>query len=269
MSGVTSSMPSATSSYAEAPGMTLLRTILPLLPSLLCAACAAVPGEELGTIEPRSPVTLAERQNVYPIDIYDPWEGFNRSVYKFNTQFDRYVFLPIVHGYEYVMPNVAEQGVSNFFNNLSEFRNGMNALLQARGDVFGTALSRFFVNSTLGIAGLFDLATDFGIAEHPEDFGQTLGWWGFSPGPYLVLPILGPSNVRDAGGTAADTAAVNVVPGVADINDTVYFNAVVYGLYAVDLRHQVGFRYYQSGSPFEYDLVRFFYTKRRELDVLK
>jgi phospholipid-binding lipoprotein MlaA len=249
--------------------MTLPRALPFLLASLLCVACAAIPGEELGSIEPRNPVSDVARQRNHPIDIYDPWEGFNRAVYKFNTQFDRYVFLPVVRGYEYVTPEVVEQGVSNFFNNLGEFRNGTNAALQVRGEVFGTALSRLLINSTLGVAGLVDMATDFGIGEHREDFGQTLGRWGVAPGPFLVLPILGPSNVRDASGTAADSAAWNVVPVMDDINDEVYFNPAVYGLYVVDQRHQVGFRYFQSGSPFEYDLVRFLYTKKRELDVLK
>jgi len=237
--------------------------------SIFSASCAAVPGEELGTVQPREPVPAAERQKVYPIDVYDPWEGFNRGVYKFNAQFDRYVFIPVVHAYEYVMPSFAEQGVSNFFNNLGEMRNGLNAALQGRGDVFGVAFGRFFINSTLGMFGLFDFATAFDIIEHREDFGQTLGWWGLGPGPYLVLPILGPSGVRDASGLGVDTAAATSLPGVSDISNEVYFTPGVYGVYAVDERHEVGFRYYQSGSPFEYDLVRFLYTKKRELDVLK
>jgi phospholipid-binding lipoprotein MlaA len=249
--------------------MHFIRGVLVLWALLLLGACAATPGERLGSIPPRSPVTVEEQAKVYAIDVWDPLEGFNRGVYRFNTHFDRWIFLPVVHGYEYITPNAVERSVSNFFSNLSELRNGLNGGLQGRGDVFATALGRLMINSTVGVLGLFDPATRFGLPQRPEDFGQTLGRWGVPAGPYLVLPVLGPSNARDATGVAGDTAAANLLPGIEDINDRVYFNAGVYALYFVDQRHRVGFRYYQSGSPFEYDLVRFLYTKKRELDVLK
>ena len=206
----------------------------------------------------------------YPLaSVPDPWEGFNRSIYKFNTQFDRYVYLPVVRGYEYVMPDMVEQGVSNFFNNLGEIRNGLNAAMQLRGDTFGTALGRLMINTTLGIGGIFDIAKSVGIEEHREDFGQTLGRWGVGDGPYLVLPIYGPSNVRDTSGLVVDSAINSLAPVISDINELVYFSPAIFGLYAIDARHQVAFRYYQSGSPIEYSLVRFLYTKKRELDILK
>lgn len=236
---------------------------------LFLGACAAKPGERLGSVPPRSPVTAEEQLEAYPIDVYDPLERVNRGIYRFNTRFDRWVFLPVVGAYERVAPDPVERGVSNFFGNLGEFRNGFNGLLQARPRVAGRAAARLAINTTVGILGLFDRATGFGLPERREDFGQTLGRWGVRPGPYLVLPILGPSNLRDAGGVAVDTAAANALPLAQDVNDEVYFNPAVYGLYFVDQRHQTGFRYYQSGSPFEYDLVRFLYTKKRELDVLK
>ena len=159
--------------------------------------------------------------------------------------------------------------MANFFRNLGEFRNGLNGALQARPAVLGTAAGRLVVNSTVGVLGLFDVATGLGLPEHREDFGQTLGRWGVPPGAYLVLPVLGPSDVRDAGGTAVDTAATGSIPGVQQVFDTVYFDPVVYGLYAVDQRSQIPFRYYRSGSAFEYDLVRFLYTQKRKLDVAK
>lgn len=245
------------------------RPALALLAPLVAGGCAAMPGQDLGTIPARNPPTAEDSAPDHPLVIYDPWEGFNRQVYWFNTEFDRKLFLPIVHGYEYVMPAFAEQGVSNFFNNLREIPNGVNSALQLNGDAFGTALGRFFINSTIGVFGLFDLATEFGYKERREDFGQTLGKWGVGPGPYLVLPILGPSSVRDAVGRAVDTAYVNLAPGLEVVNDTVYADPAVYGVYAVDQRHQVQFRYFQSGSPFEYDLVRFFYTKSRQIDIMR
>jgi phospholipid-binding lipoprotein MlaA len=243
--------------------------LLPLLLPLAAASCAAVPGEELGRVQPRVPVTAQERREAYPIDVYDPLEGLNRRIYRFNAGFDRRVLVPVVDGYRRVLPLPVRRGVSNFFNNLGELRNGLNGGLQGRPDVLGTAFYRFAVNSTLGLLGTFDLATGLGHPERREDFGQTLGRWGVRPGPYLVLPILGPSSLRDAGGTVTDTAAGNVLPVAGTVNDLVYFDPSVYGAYVVDRRHQVGFRYYRSGSPFEYDLVRFLYTKKRELDILR
>jgi phospholipid-binding lipoprotein MlaA len=240
---------------------------LALLP--LTTACAAVPAERLGSVPPHSPVTAQEAAKAYPIDVYDPLEGLNRRVYRFNTTFDRWVFLPVAGGYQRVVPDPVRQGVANFFRNLGEFRNGLNGALQARPAVFGTAVGRLVVNSTVGVLGLFDVATKYGLPEHREDFGQTLGRWGVPPGAYLVLPILGPSDVRDAGGTAADTAATGAIPGVSTVFDTVYFDPAVYGLYAVDQRAQIPFRYYRSGSAFEYDLVRFLFTQKRKLDVAK
>ena len=204
-----------------------------------------------------------------PINVEDPWEGFNRGAYRFNTEFDRWVFLPVVRGYEFVVPDPAEQAVSNFFNNLGEIRNAVNSALQLRGDAFGTAFARFFINTTVGIGGLIDLATPFGYPEQREDFGQTLGRWGVAGGPYLVLPILGPSNLRDAGGIAVDIGYTSATPGLDLPQEQFPSPAVYYGLYGVDARHQNGFRYFQSGSPFEYEFVRFFYTKKRELEILK
>jgi phospholipid-binding lipoprotein MlaA len=177
--------------------------------------------------------------------------------------------LPVVRAYEDVVPDPAERAVSNFFNNLGEIRNGANSALQLRGDAFGIAFARFFINTTVGMGGLIDLASAFGYPEQREDFGQTLGRWGVGSGPYLVLPLLGPSSVRDASGGAVDTAYGNFTPGLDFAQDQFQFKPAYYGLYAVDQRHQNPFRYYQSGSPFEYEFVRFFYTKKRELDILK
>src|SRR4051794_988406 len=236
---------------------------------LLTAACAAVPAERLGTVPPRSPVTAQESAKAYPIDVYDPLEGFNRRVYRFNTTFDRWIFLPVAGGYQRFVPDPVRQGVSNFFHNLGEFRNGLNGALQARPAVLGTAAGRLVVNSTAGVLGLLDVATKIGLPEHREDFGQTLGRWGVPPGAYLVLPILGPSDLRDVGGAAVDTTATGYIPGVSAVFDTVYFDPAVYGLYAVDQPSQAPFRYYRSGSAFEYDLVRFLYIQKRKLAVPK
>jgi phospholipid-binding lipoprotein MlaA len=245
------------------------RALAALAVAGLLAACAATPAYQLGTSPARHELTPAQRQAAYPIRIYDPWEGMNRALYKFNARFDRYVFLPVVRAYELVTPEFVAEGVSNFFSNLTEFRSAANAILQARPDIAGRALIRLALNSTVGVLGLFDVATRLGVDQQREDFGQTLGRWGVGNGPYLVVPVYGPSNTRDFGGFVTDTTVALTVPPESIVTDYVYFNPAVYVLYAVDLRRSIDFRYYDTGSAFEYDFVRFLYTKQRELQILQ
>jgi phospholipid-binding lipoprotein MlaA len=204
------------------------------------------------------------------IDVYDPIEGFNRGVYKFNAKFDEYVFLPVVSGYEAVMPDFFEDRISNFFSNVSDIGNFLNALLQLKGETSLKALGRLLVNSTFGLAGFFDHATPLGIPQQKEDFGQTLGHYGLGTGPYLVLPIFGPSNLRDTSGLVVDSVArfyYLYVP--LNFDDHLERSSAYTLANSIDTRHQIKFRYYQSGSPFEYDLVRFLYKKHRELEIAK
>jgi phospholipid-binding lipoprotein MlaA len=134
----------------------------------------------------------------------DPWEGFNRKAYAFNDALDQAVLKPVAQGYVKVVPGFAREGVSNFFGNLEDIGTSLNNLLQGKvGNGVGDA-GRFVVNSVFGIFGLWDVATPLGLEKHYEDFGQTLGWWGMAPGPYLVLPLLGPSTLRDAPARAVD-----------------------------------------------------------------
>jgi phospholipid-binding lipoprotein MlaA len=199
--------------------------------------------------------------------VEDRFEGFNRAVYRFNFEVDQYVLLPIVRGYRFIVPRPVRTGVSNFFSNLGEIRNASNGLLQARPEVASRATIRFLVNSTIGVLGFFDVATRLGVDQQREDFGQTLGWWGVAAGPYLVLPILGPSSVRDAVGVSADIALGALAPPGAQINDTLYATPAPYPLQVVDARYAQPFRYYDSGTPFEYDLVRFLYLRAREVEI--
>jgi phospholipid-binding lipoprotein MlaA len=203
------------------------------------------------------------------IEMEDRFEGFNRSMYRFNFEFDEYVYLPIVRGYRFIVPRPVRTGISNFFSNLGEIRNATNGLLQARPEVASRATIRFLVNSTIGILGVFDVATELGVDQQREDFGQTLGWWGVDAGPFLVLPILGPSSVRDTAGLPADFAMGAFLPPGAQVNDVVYATPAPYPVQAVDARYSQPFRYYGSGSAFEYDLVRFFYFKAREAEVMR
>jgi len=136
----------------------------------------------------------------------DPWERMNRKVFWFNDKLDTYALEPAARGWDFVVPDVLERSIDNFSNNLLMPLRLANNLLQGKPRAAFDAVSRFILNSTLGMAGLFDPATQVGLPEKPEDFGQTLGVWGVGPGPYLVLPFLGPSTVRDTGGYPVDWA---------------------------------------------------------------
>ena len=137
-------------------------------------------------------------------DPSDPLEGFNRSVYRFNDAFDRAVAKPVATAYKEVLPNPVRNGVRNFFSNIADLLIGANNLLQGKPEEALTDWMRFAVNTTFGVVGIADWATDMGLDKHNEDFGQTLGRWGVGSGPYVVLPFLGPSDVRDSVGTALD-----------------------------------------------------------------
>jgi phospholipid-binding lipoprotein MlaA len=136
-----------------------------------------------------------------------------------------------------------------------------------------TTLGRFLTNSTLGFGGLFDPATSFGLERHSQDFGKTLGYWGANSGPYLMLPIYGPSSVRDTSGLAVDTGiSYGLLTAIDPFGNTGNSLAITSGistLDAVDARHQQSFRYYESGYPFEYYLVRFIYHAKREIESSK
>jgi phospholipid-binding lipoprotein MlaA len=136
----------------------------------------------------------------------DPYEDFNRQMFAFNEGVDRAVLEPVAYGYRAVTNEPIREGVGNFTSNLNEPLTAVNHILQGKIPDAGATVGRFVINSTIGIAGIFDPAAAMGIQRTKEDFGQTLGAWGVQPGPYLVLPLLGPSNPRDAFGMGGDLA---------------------------------------------------------------
>jgi len=142
-----------------------------------------------------------------PRDPRDPWEGYNRAVFRFNLQVDRKLLRPVARGYRQAMPAPLRSGVSNAFDNLEEPLNLVNDALQGKPLRAGNDLLRLVVNSTIGLGGLFDPATRLGLRRSTEDFGQTFGKWGVGPGPYLVLPFLPPTTLRDGVAMAPDNRA--------------------------------------------------------------
>ena len=238
--------------------------------TLLALALAACGSTAKGPVEPAR-LTLADvapPNEVYPLLVYDPLEPINRAIYTFNAGFDRYVFLPVVRAYVDITPEFVRDRVSDLFINLDEFRNFTNSVLQLKAESAGRAVLRFVINVMFGFGGLYDIASARGIPPEPEDFGETLGHYGAGPGPYLVIPILGPSNLRDGTGLAVDGLAFYyVLP--TEVTSSIAYYALMYGLRPIDLRYRTPFRYYETGSPFEYDLVRFLNTEKRRLDIEK
>ena len=241
--------------------------LVALLSVVFLSGCTTLPKPGPDT-EPaiRQQADLVPEGTVLDVEVYDPIEGFNRGSYRFNHYFDKYFFLPIVKGYQFIMPDYAEDRVSSFVDNVYEFNNFTNNLLQLKFKETGITLSRFVINTTVGVAGLWDPSTHWGLHRQPEDFGQTLGHYGVGHGPFIVLPIFGPSNLRDTTGLVTDAVAFGVAGPPAWVDDDTT-TLVFTGVAAIDKRKRVPFRYYGSGSPFEYEQIRLLYTKKRELDI--
>ncbi|GAA0784584.1 MlaA family lipoprotein [Marinobacterium sediminicola] len=214
---------------------------------------SGITAASLGVVLVAAPV-MAETEQ-------DPWEGFNRSIYSFNETVDRYALKPLAQGYRYVTPDVAEKGVSNFFDNIADVGNLFNNLLQFKFEAAGKTFARLTFNSTFGLAGLIDVATPMGIEAHEEDFGQTLGYWGVGSGPYLMLPLLGPSTVRDGLAKPVDW----MVDPVGDV-DHVPTRNTLYGLRLVDTRSRL-LKAEQIISGDKYAFIRDAYLQRREYQI--
>lgn len=163
----------------------------------------------------------------------DPWEGFNRGVYKFNDEFDRGVMRPIAEFYTFITPEPARNCIHNMFANLGDIWSATNSLLQGRGHDFANTLGRVLFNTTMGVGGCFDVHTANGGTRIRNDFGTTLGVWGAGHGPYIVLPLLGPSTIRDGVGLAVD--GFGHPASVSSIENIKLRNSL-WGLQAVDTR---------------------------------
>jgi phospholipid-binding lipoprotein MlaA len=151
--------------------------------------------------EPLDPFARADEGTA---EEYDPWEPVNANIFEFNLKMDRYVLKPVAKGYDFILPNPVQVGISNIFSNLRFAPRFLNNMFQGKLKGAGVEVGRFLINSTLGLAGFFDLATKIDLVTPEEDFGQTLGFYGVKPGPYLVLPLLQPFTVRDFVGYVGD-----------------------------------------------------------------
>lgn len=188
----------------------------------------------------------------------DPWEPMNRKIYAFNDVADQYFLSPVAKSYQWVTPDVVEQGVGNVFANLLEINTILNDLLQFKFAQAASDTGRFLVNSTIGLAGLFDVATPIGLEKHNEDFGQTLGHWGVGAGPYLVAPLMGSYNLRDGLG-----AVVDVQTSLLSEIDHVPTRNQLWALQAIDKRAGL-FAAEKLISGDKYAFIRDAYLQRRQ-----
>lgn len=202
---------------------------------------------------------------------------YNRVMYAINTQLDDKLLYPISRVYKAIIPKPIRVGISNFSSNFSEIPTTINSLLQLKLDKAFNSAGRFLINSTIGLAGTIDVAKNFGLKKDPETFGDTLGHYGVYSGSYLVLPILGPSTVRDAGGMIVDNMMVS--PLKMALYDEVFYDnnildkdltgpieATVNGL---NVRSLLNFKHGDLNSPFEYDLVKALFFNYRKLQIIK
>lgn len=220
-----------------------------------------VPGDlnETGG-DPQVPGDLVDEQP-------DPLEGVNRVVFGFNQVLDRLILEPTARIYRAVVPPPVRRGVTNVLNNLATPITLSNDILQANPEAAANTIKRFMVNSTLGLGGIFDHATGLGEPLHHEDFGQTLGTWGVGPGPYIVLPLLGPSNPRDITGVVADTA---INPMTWILYDAVFWErSIPVGAEIITGREALLDDYdnLRKNSPDLYASVRDLYAQRRQAEI--
>ncbi|UTA48986.1 VacJ family lipoprotein [Simiduia sp. 21SJ11W-1] len=194
----------------------------------LLLGSAALWADDKGLL-PEDPSDITEATATIP---EDPWEGFNRKVFTFNLVVDYYMLRPLAVGYRAVTPDPVEKGIDNAYLNLRDITNIFNDILQWKWDAAANDTARFLINSTVGLAGFVDVAGHFGLRRNDgEDFAQTLAVWGVPEGPYMVLPLLGPSTVTR---TLSIPMDLDTLP-IAQINDTATRNGVL-GLRVVALR---------------------------------
>ncbi|WP_339413569.1 MlaA family lipoprotein [Pseudomonas sp. EA_35y_Pfl2_R5] len=191
----------------------------------------------------------------------DPWQGYNRFMFRVNDNVDTYTLKPLAKGYQAVTPQFLEDGVHNIFRNIGDVGNLANNLLQGKLHDAGVDGGRLIFNTTFGLLGFFDVGSAMGLPRSDEDFGQTMGAWGLNSGPYVVLPLLGPSTVRDAFGKVPDSMLT--APAYIDHVPT---RNVVRGVQAVDLRASL-LKAERMVSGDKYIFIRNAYLQNREFKV--
>ncbi len=197
-------------------------------------------------------------------DPRDPIEGFNRVMFEFNEILDKVLMKPLAKGYRAIMPSPVDKGITNFFSNLDDIGSAINNLLQFKLKRSASDVGRVVVNSTIGILGFIDVASNMNLEKTGEDFGQTLGYWGIGHGPYIVLPIFGPSGARDVVGSIGDWFTDPVVH-----MEPVRVRNTTYALRAIDKRADLlgASDVVEEAALDKYEFIRDAYIQKRANDV--
>ena len=198
---------------------------------LILSACAG----KLPDVEPGAVPDVSGERQTNATEVQDPWEAMNRATFWFNLQMDRFLLRPAAIGYRFALPDPVQISIRNVLDNASSPVTFANDLFQGELKRSGVTFGRLIANSTVGVGGMFDVAAHIGLEKHKSDFGQTLALWGAGDGPYLMLPLLGPSNVRDGFGRAVDTF-LDPLTYVYYIHDVEYIGAAQRALDAIDFR---------------------------------
>lgn len=218
-----------------------------------------------GTLVLLAAVLLAGCASTRTPSTDDPYEGFNRAMFEVHEGIDKAVLKPVAKGYDAAVPLPAKMSVHNFYENIWDVNRGANALLQGKAQEGFTGLGRLLINSTVGIFGLFDVASEMGFDQGDEDFGQTLGVWGVSDGPYVFLPIIGPNTVRDLAGWGLDQY---FYPLWWQLDDVPLRNSMI-ALRAVELRagYLPADKVVDEAALDKYAYIRSGYLQRRQSQV--
>jgi phospholipid-binding lipoprotein MlaA len=194
----------------------------------------------------------------------DPYEGVNRAVFKFNDTIDEAALKPVASAYKSVLPTFVQTGVNNFFGNLADVWTAANGFMQGKGEQGMNDVMRVALNSTFGILGVLDIASEAGLRKHNEDFGQTLGYWGVQSGPYVVLPLLGPSTLRDTAALPLDFKA-----DIWQYKDPVHVRNIGTGIRLIDKRANLldATDLLEEAALDRYEFVRDGYLQARESKV--
>ena len=218
--------------------MSARRPVAAVAAALLLSSCASTPGRP-----------------------YDPFEASNRLMYEINEPLDKYIAKPIAQAWVDYVPKFVQTAASNYYNNIDDLFSGINGLLQGKLDKAGNDFGRVLINTGFGLAGLIDIASDAGIPRGMEDFGQTFGYWGIPQGPFLFIPLWGPTTVRDGTGSI-----LRFVWSPANEIPLVPLRNVIYGVGAIDLRAQAldATSLLEQASLDPYTFIRRSYLQRRE-----
>jgi len=223
-----------------------IRILLIGLMSIVLSGCATYSGNSMSA------------------DPSDPWQAVNKPVFAINDAFDTALFKPLAKGYNAVTPEPVQTGISNFFSNLNEIDNAINNLFQGKPKKFATSVGRLAINSTLGLGGFIDVASHMGLQHAPEDLGQTFGTFGAGSGPYIVLPLLGSSSVRDVPGRIV-SMYLNPLAWLDDVS----FRNIMVGVNAVDARSNLLAKEEIASeiSKDKYTLYRDAFLEEREFEI--